>query len=141
MPYLVTYILKKTMHSHFLNQQMKRSMILTKKSLLKFDFAIYFIKQEDSSWKISLYLLKMLNKLGGIIFDRFGESLKLLKKIIKQMQMMNYKKERQRVTSVHYLTSIKITEEVHSYRFNSSSSFAFHNKSLWIRKDKFGRFQ
>src|SRR5207244_4390853 len=50
--------------------------------------AISFIKQEDSSWKISLYLLKMLNKLGGIIFDRFGESLKLLKKIIKQMQMI-----------------------------------------------------
>ena len=30
----------------------------------------------------------MLNKPGGIIFDRFGESLKLLKKIIKQMQMI-----------------------------------------------------
>ena len=67
---------------------MKRSMILTKKSLLKFDLAISFIKQEDSSWKINLYLLKMLNEPGGIIFDRFGESLKLLKKIIKQMQMI-----------------------------------------------------
>jgi len=60
-------------------------MILTKKSLLKFDFAISFIKQEDSSWKISFYLLKMLNEPG---VDHFGESLKLLKKIIKQMQMI-----------------------------------------------------
>ena len=106
---------------------------------MKFDFAIYFIKQEDSSWKISFYLLKMLNEPDGIIFDRFGESLKLLKKIIKQMQMIE---ELQEGEVEGYVCSLSYLDQ--NYRrgsFLSIQQLFFHNKSLWIRKDKFGRFQ
>ena len=67
---------------------MKKSTILTKKSLSKFDPIIFFVKRKGLSWKIEHYLMKMSNKLDGVTFDHFGESLKLLKKITKQMRII-----------------------------------------------------